>query len=32
VIGNVDAVAAHEPGGPLVYFDRTFHTLGEPIE
>jgi flavin reductase ActVB len=32
VIGNVDAVAAHGSGGPLVYFDRTFHTLGEPIE
>ena len=31
LIGNVEAVVTPEgPGGPLLYFDRTFHTLGEP--
>jgi flavin reductase ActVB len=33
LIGNVEAVASHErPGGPLLYFNRTFHTLGEPLD
>lgn len=32
LIGNVDAVVAPErEGGPLLYFQRTFHTLGEPL-
>lgn len=34
VIGNVEAVVApaEAEGGPLLYFDRTFHALGEPLE
>lgn len=33
LIGNVEAVVAPErPGGPLLYFDRTFHALGEPLD
>ena len=33
LIGNVEAVVTPEgPGGPLLYFDRTFHTLGEPLD
>jgi flavin reductase ActVB len=33
LIGNVEAVVAPErEGGPLLYFQRTFHTLGEPLQ
>ncbi len=33
LIGNVEAVVTPEgPGGPLLYFDRTFHALGEPLD
>lgn len=33
LIGNVEAVVSPEgPGGPLLYFDRTFHALGEVVE
>ena len=33
LIGNVEAVVTPEGrGGPLLYFDRTFHTLGEPLD
>ncbi|HSK17260.1 MAG TPA: flavin reductase family protein [Gaiellaceae bacterium] len=33
LIGNVEAVASPSgEAGPLVYFDRTFHALGEPVE
>jgi flavin reductase ActVB len=36
IIGAVEAVTpggkpAHGSRGPLLYFDRTFHTLGEPL-
>jgi flavin reductase ActVB len=33
LIGNVEAVVSPQrEGGPLVYFDRTFHALGEPLD
>jgi flavin reductase (DIM6/NTAB) family NADH-FMN oxidoreductase RutF len=32
IIGNVEAaVTRPDPDGPLLYYDRTFHRLGEPI-
>ena len=33
-IGNVEEVVSRRDraGGPLLYFDRTFHELGEPLE
>ena len=32
LIGDVEAVVAPDrEGGPLLYFDRTFHSLGEPL-
>ncbi|HWM14632.1 MAG TPA: flavin reductase, partial [Gaiellaceae bacterium] len=33
LIGNVEAVVSPQrEGGPLLYFDRTFHGLGEPLD
>jgi flavin reductase ActVB len=33
LIGNVEAVVSPQrEGGPLLYFDRTFHALGEPLD
>jgi flavin reductase ActVB len=33
LIGNVVAVVSPQrEGGPLLYFDRTFHSLGEPLD
>jgi flavin reductase (DIM6/NTAB) family NADH-FMN oxidoreductase RutF len=35
VIGRVEqaiVAEADEPGRPLIYFNRTFHSLGEPID
>jgi flavin reductase (DIM6/NTAB) family NADH-FMN oxidoreductase RutF len=32
LIGNVEAVvSSRRRGGPLLYFDRTFHALGKPL-
>lgn len=33
LIGNVEAVVSpRREGGPLLYFDRTFHALGDPLD
>jgi flavin reductase ActVB len=34
LIGNVEAVVSprDKDGGPLIYFDRRFHGLGDPLE
>jgi flavin reductase ActVB len=33
LIGNVEAVVSPQrEGGPLLYFDRRFHALGEPLD
>jgi flavin reductase ActVB len=33
LIGSVEAVVSPQrEGGPLLYFDRTFHALGEPLD